>query len=164
MCIISVSFLQHRVHLVNYVNARVKDYALAEDLVQDAFLHLLEMKVGVRTDSVERLLFTICRNLVLDHLRRKMLAERINIYMYAQEETLANTTEQAVRVHEIAAHEMRVVSAMPAKRQQVYRLSRYEGMAVDDIAVQMGISHKTVEAHLFTSRKEVREKLKAFAS
>lgn len=163
MCIISALFVQHRVHLVNYVNARVDDYALAEDIVQDTFVRLLEMRVGVRADSAERLLFAICRHLVFDHLRHKLLAKHANIYMYTREDLAANTTAQMVQAREIAAHEMRVVSTMPTKRQQVYRLSRFGGQSVDDIARQMGVSRRTVEAHLFASRREVREKLKAFA-
>ena len=159
MDIIRAAFIQHRQHLVNYVNRRVDDYDLAEDLVQDAFLRLLETNVGVRAESVERLLFSVCRNLVLDHLRRKWVAARINIYMCEEQPKGVDATEQAVLARELAEQEMRIVVSMPAKRQQVYRLSRYEGKGIDEIAGCMGVSHKTVEAHLFAGRKHVRERL-----
>lgn len=163
MNIIQTSFIQYRQWLVNYVCKQVDDYDLAEDIVQDAFLRLLEMQVGVRADSVKNLLFTTCRHLAYDHLRRKMLAERTDIYMYAQEESTVSA-DQLVRVREIAEHEWRMVNAMPKKQRHVYCLSRYEGRSIVEIATQLHISPRTVEAHLFAGRKAVREHMSAFAS
>lgn len=163
MSIIETAFTQYRLMLVHYVNARVEDYDLAEDIVQDAFLRVLEMEVGVHEASVKSLLFTACRNLVFDYLRRRLVAQRSASYMDCAS-WVEDTTEQTVRVHEIAEQEMRVVRSMPAKRACVYMLSRYEGRGIDEIADSLKISPRTVEAHLFAGRKEVREKLKVFAS
>lgn len=163
MSIIETAFMQYRQMLVRYVNARVEDYALAEDIVQDAFVRVLEMEVGVHEASVKGLLFRACRNLVFDHLRRRLVAQRSASCM---DFTMGveNTTEQAVRVNEIAELEMRVVRSMPMKRANVYVLSRYEGRGIDEIADRLKISPRTVEAHLFAGRKEVREKLRVFVS
>lgn len=164
MDIIERAFIQYRQWLVCYVCKRVDDYALAEDIVQDAFVRLMEWQVGVREESVRGLLFATCHRLVLDHLRRRLLAERTNIYMYVREEMAAETTEQTLRVRELAEQERRVVFSMPVKRRAVYRLSRFEGRSIGEIASRLQVSRRTVEAHLFASRREVREKLKAFAS
>lgn len=164
MLIIERAFIQYRQWLVNYVCKRVGDYAQAEDIVQDAFVRLMELQVGVREESVKGLLFSTCHHLVLDHLRRRLLAERANKYMYAYEERIAETTEQTFRVHELAEQERKVVGAMPPRRQAIYRLSRFEGQSIDEIASRLHVSPRTVESHLFSSRREVREKLRSFAS
>ena len=163
MSIIKTAFMQYRLRLVHFVNARVEDYDLAEDIVQDAFLRVLEMEVGVHEASVKSLLFTACRNLAFDHLRRRMVAQRSASRMDCTS-WVEETTEQTVRAREIAEQEMRVVCSMPEKRAKVYMLSRYEGKGIDEIAERMKISPRTVEAHLFAGRKEVREKLRVFAS
>lgn len=164
MDIIEKAFRMQRQQLVNYVNKRVGDYDLAEDIVQDAFVRLLGIQVGVREDSVRPLLFTMCRHLMVDYLRRKKMAETVYQYMYTCEHYTEGTTEASLYAQELKAEEERAVSAMPRKRQQVYCLSRFEGRSIDEIAVSMGVTHKTVEAHLFISRKEVREQLRVFAS
>ena len=163
MNITGTAFTQYRLMLVRYVNARVEDYDLAEDIVQDAFVRVLEMEVGVHEASVKSLLFTICRNLTFDHLRRRLMAQRSTMCMDCAS-WVEETTEQAVRVHEIAEQEMRVVRSMPEKRAKIYQMSRYEGRGIDEIADALNISPRTVEAHLFAGRREVREKLKVFAS
>ena len=164
MDLIALAFIQHRQHLVYYVNARVNDYARAEDIVQDAFLRLLEVQVGVRADSVKSLLFTTCRHLICDELRHQKVVEDANIYMYAQRSHGMDDTDQLVRVHDLEEHEQRIVGMMPNKQRHVYCLSQYEGKSVAEISEQLHISPRTVEAHLYVSRKTVREQLKAFAS
>ena len=74
------------------------------------------------------------------------------------------TTAQEVNVREMAEHELRIVGSMPDKRAQVYCLSRYEGKRIDEIAERLKVSARTVEAHLFAGRKEVREKMRVFVS
>ncbi|MBR1520007.1 MAG: sigma-70 family RNA polymerase sigma factor [Bacteroidaceae bacterium] len=164
MDIIEEAFRMHRQQLVNYVNKRVDDYDLAEDIVQDAFVRLLGMEVGVREESIKPLLFTTCQHLIFDYLRRKKVAETVYQYMYTCESHAVETSEAILYAQELSTEEERVVSAMPWKRQQVYRLSRFEGQSIGEIAASMGVAHKTVEVHLFVGRKEVREQLRAYAS
>lgn len=164
MDMIKFAFIQYRQLLVNYVNVRVRDIALAEDIVQDAFVRLLEMQVGLHANSVKGLLFTTCRHLMVDHLRRKRMWEHI-CDMYTHEGVAVESTAQTVRVHEIEECERCVLRAMPEKRRMVYGLSRFEGRSIAEISEQLHISPRTVEAHLFVSRKVVREQVRrAFAS
>jgi RNA polymerase sigma-70 factor (ECF subfamily) len=56
--------------LFKYVYFRVKDYDLATDLTQSSFLKFLtQEKKPVTKDHSLRLLFTISRNLLIDHWR-----------------------------------------------------------------------------------------------
>lgn len=164
MSIISTAFRQYRFRLVHYVNARVGDYDVAEDIVQDAFVRVLEMNVGVREESVKHLLYVACRNLVFDYLRRHLLSRRTAEYLNSTLPVCEESTLHQVTAREIAEHELRIVCSMPCKRAQVYRLSRYEGKRIEEIAEHLCISPRTVEAHLFAGRKEVREKMRIFAS
>ena len=165
MSIIEKAFIQYRQMLVRYVNARVEDCDLAEDVVQDAFVRVLEMGVGVREDSVKGLLFKVCRNLVCDCLRRRVAMQRVSVDMYIDSALRAeNVVENDVNAREIEACEMRIVGGMPEKRGAVYRMARYEGQSVEDIADCLHVSRRTVEAHLFAGRREVREKMRIYAS
>lgn len=127
------AFIQYRQWLVNYVCKQVGDYAEAENIVQSAFLRLLEMQVGVREESVKNLLFTTCSRLACDWLRHKQVKNRVDIYtyMYARED---ESTEQAIRVHELEEQELKVVNRLSAQCRAVYCLSRFEGKDVHEIA------------------------------
>jgi len=52
-----------------YIYKKIGKKEDAEDLVQDAYLRLLEYRAMLRPDTVKYFLFTIVRNLVSDYLR-----------------------------------------------------------------------------------------------
>lgn len=58
--------------LYSYTLPRVNDAALAEDLVQETFLSAWKAKEGFKGEASEKSwLFTICKNKIIDHYRKK---------------------------------------------------------------------------------------------
>ncbi len=58
--------------LYSYTLPRVNDAALAEDLVQETFLNAWKARDGFKGDASEKSwLFTICKNKIIDHYRKK---------------------------------------------------------------------------------------------
>lgn len=51
---------------------------------------------------------------------------------------------------------------MPEKRREVFLASRFDGMKYTEIAEKMGLSQKTVEAHMSAAIKQLREGLKEY--
>ena len=52
-----------------YIYKKIGEKEDAEDLVQDAYLRLLEYRTMLRPDTVKYFLFTIVRNLLNDYIR-----------------------------------------------------------------------------------------------
>ena len=61
---------------------------------------------------------------------------------------------------EICVRELEVVSRLPVRRRKIYELVRFEGEDTTEIAAKLSLSVRTVENHLFISRKEVRNYMK----
>ena len=75
--LIAEYYEEHRSSIFFYIYRRINDEGDAEDLVQDAFLRLLEYRMMIRRDTLKYFLFTIVRNLLNDYQGRKS----IGIYM-----------------------------------------------------------------------------------
>ena len=65
-----------------YIYKKIGKKEDAEDLVQDAYLRLLEYRAMLRPDTVKYFLFTIARNIVTDYLRRYYKKQEVNNYIY----------------------------------------------------------------------------------
>lgn len=64
------TYTTYRPLVVRYIYRKLNGCMETEDLVQDAFLRLLEYRSMLRPETVRSFLYTIVRNLVTDYLRR----------------------------------------------------------------------------------------------
>lgn len=155
--LITEYYEEYRQSVFFYICRRIENRSDAEDLIQDAFLRLLEYRMMIRRDTLKYFLFTIVRNLLNDYLRRYYKRQEIDRYLY---DTLPVTTvepESRMVADELRRLESRRVSALPEQRRKVYIMSRFQDKPADDIAEELNLSKRTVENHLFISRREVRE-------
>ena len=155
--LITEYYEEYRQSVFFYICRRIENRSDAEDLTQDAFLRLLEYRMMIRRDTLKYFLFTIVRNLLNDYLRRYYKRQEIDRYLY---DTLPVTTvepESRMVADELRRLESRRVSALPEQRRKVYIMSRFQDKPADDIAEELNLSKRTVENHLFISRREVRE-------
>ncbi|MDN0080420.1 sigma-70 family RNA polymerase sigma factor [Bacteroides gallinaceum] len=155
--LITEYYEEYRQSVFFYICRRIENRSDAEDLTQDAFLRLLEYRMMIRRDTLKYFLFTIVRNLLNDYLRRYYKRQEIDRYLY---DTLPVTTvepESRIVADELRRLESRRVSALPEQRRKVYIMSRFQDKPADDIAEELNLSKRTVENHLFISRREVRE-------
>lgn len=145
----------HRsVYLYIYYKINSKDEA--EDLSQDVFLRLIDCKQMLRRDTVKHFIFTIARNLVMDYLRRYYRRQEMTSYMYDVAEKSSNGTESEIIARDLLVCERSRINLLPLQRQKIYAMSRFEYKTITDISEELRLSRRTVENHLFISRKEVR--------
>ena len=155
--LITEYYEEYRQSVFFYICRRIENRDDAEDLTQDAFLRLLEYRMMIRRDTLKYFIFTIVRNLLNDYLRRYYKRQEIDRYLY---DTLPVTTvepESRMVADELRRLESRRVSALPEQRCKVYIMSRFQDKSAEDIAEELKLSQRTVENHLFISRREVRE-------
>ncbi len=142
---------------IGYVYHRTLNYELAEDLVQDASVRLMECGQMLRKDTIKAMFFTVLRNLLCDYLRRHHKQQEITAYLYDYMEKCSNEVESAVIATDLAEHEKMRLKQLTPQQQSVYVMNRYEGKAAGEIAELLCLSQRTVENHLFAGRKTIRE-------
>ncbi len=148
----------HSVYL--YIYYKINSKEEAEDLSQDVFLRLMEYTQILRPATVKFFIYTISRNLVNDYLRRYYKKQEITSYMYDHTSASSNETESKIIADDLMAHERHRMSLLPQQRRTVYIMSRFDGKSTTEISAELNLSQRTVENHLFISRKEVREYMK----
>ena len=149
---------RHPVFLYVYYKTGKKEES--EDLTQDAFARLLEYRKMLCEETVKHFLFTIARNLVTDYLRRHYRRQEVAAYLYESGGLCSDETESGIVARDLQKAEYRRVASLPMQRRIVYAMNRFQGKTSDEIALRLNLSKRTVENHLFISRKEVREYIK----
>lgn len=147
--------------LLQYVNSRVRDRELSEEIVQEVFISLWvrRHKLGPEV-ALESYLFSAAKYQVLSHVRsekvRHKYAEHFALFVAQHQATI---TEDLVNMADLKAVIDEQISQLPPKCQQAFRLSRYAYKSIPEIAEEMGISTRTVENYITQALKHLRKAL-----
>ncbi|VAW16350.1 RNA polymerase ECF-type sigma factor [hydrothermal vent metagenome] len=133
--------------LCNYVLKLTNNRSLAEDLVQESFIKLWEKRHLINSDlSVSSYLFKICHNQFLQNVR-KQKKERAFLDEVKGDVIYEISFGEESRFSRIN-HIKKLVNELPPKCKEAFILSKYDMLKYQEIADRMGISKKTVEAHI----------------
>ena len=154
-----VIFRQWYAPLVATTTALLRDRGPAEEVVQDVLLELWRRRESITFEtSVRAYLFQSARNRGLNYLRRQRVEQRGEGTIAAGMPTPEPADSEA-REGELNVAIQRAIAGLPDRCREVFELSRVSGLKYSEIATQLGISVKTVEAQMGKALRVMREKL-----
>ena len=131
----------------------------AEDVVQEVFIRLWQIHERIPTgDNFSRLLFIITRNLIFNRFRRQIDPLGFKVSVLAALET-SDDIESEISARDLSEYIDRLVDLMPARQRQVFNMSRREHKSYREIAEELDLSQKTVEAHMREALRFLRDNL-----
>lgn len=147
----------HR-ELLAFLQRRVDDRALAEDILQAAFVKGMERAGQIRDDeSVLAWFYRLLRNAVVDHHRRAGASERrldaLAREMEVQDTALPDAQAAICRCVEPLVDTLKPEYATALRRVEL------EGTAVKDFADEAGITANNAAVRVFRARKALREQV-----
>ena len=151
-------YTDHRDELLAFVNSRLGSSIEAEDIVQNIFLRILTTDKMISEVTLPALVYTIARNLISDHYRRRNRTEEYEHYIKVSSCT-EDPYESVFSVQELTEMLERGLAHVPENCREIYRMHIYGGMKVREISQTLGEGYKSVEHRLGTARKTVRRYL-----
>jgi len=157
--------LYHRYKQPVYANIRkmVPDPDAAEDLLQETFIALWENRHAIDpAKGAGGWLFVVSYNKAASYLKKK-LREAAILEPETDLAELAIADEPADE--ELAGLQLALVEEavrhLPARKQTVFRLCRFEGKSAEEVAAATGISVASVKDYLKQSTRFIREYIHA---
>ena len=148
----------HRAFL-RFLEQRVGDRALAEDLLQDAFTRNLDRLYDLPDEGLVPWFYRVLRNAAIDRHRRKGAEERA-LAAFTQE--LADTAQPAEDFRrEICACVGRLASTLKPEYAEVLQAVDVEDTPVKDFADTAGLTTSNAGVRLFRARQALRKQVAA---
>jgi RNA polymerase sigma-70 factor (ECF subfamily) len=137
--------------LCNHAARFVYSKEIAEDIVSEIFLNCWKKKLyETITSTFRAYLYTAVRNSAYNYLKGEF-SEKLT----GREETLMpvgfmeeTDPQKILLLNELAGRIERTIDAFPPQCQKVFLMSRFEGKKNREIASELAIGIKTVEAHM----------------
>jgi len=154
-------FYEYYDELCHYAMRYVPDQLDAEGLVQNSLVKLWDRREKAsEIKSIKAYLYRSVYNACLNFLEHEKVKKQY-----------VSDTEFSLRAIELEAYESTynfdlagemesAINELPPKNQEVFRKRYYEGLRHKEIAEELGISERTVEAHIAKSMRLLRDKLK----
>lgn len=154
---------RHWKQVLYYAAKKTGDLTAAEDIVQDVFVSLWKRRSQLEINSeFKNYLIVSIKYRVLKFLNRqriKRLAEESTALNY---DVLDDSTQEYLDFDELRSALEEMVCKLPERSALIYRMNKEEGMSHREIAMEMGMSEKAVNANLVRTKKTLRAGLNSF--
>ena len=149
-------------HLCLFASRILLDDEAAEEIVQDFFVKLWEKRVLLFVEtSVRSYFYRSVRNQCLNLIEHNKIKYK-HVQSVLSEAKNNQTLQDNFTEIDLAKKIEESIQSLPKKRQNIFRLSREEGLKYREIAEKLNISVKTVEAQMGLAIKYLKDKLKNY--
>ncbi len=130
----------------------------AEDIVQETMIRVWNKRESWgEIDSIEAFAMTICRNLSLDHLKKKETQNlSLDAMVIEEVDHVDDPLQQLVRKDNLNKVRM-IMDSLPEKQRTCMQLRDFEGKSYKEIATILDITEEQVKISIFRARKTVKE-------
>lgn len=142
----------------------VHDQAIAEDLLQDAFIIVINKLPTLRDKTkLEPWISTIVKNTCVNYLRKKSLFSNISVDIEQQKDDIDDNVRQEEDTISYSTL-MNMVEQLPDGYKKVFKLAVFEGYTHEEIAKLLDISPKTSSSQLSRAKKTLKSMILSYWS
>lgn len=146
--------------LYGYILHFVKVPVLAEDVLQDVFLKLWEVRHRVNPDlSFSGYLYRISRNQVFKLVKKIAVDEDVRLGVMRQLGQNVEEGELKLQWKQYEALLTAAIAQLSPQRQKVFHLCREQGKTYEEAAQELGISRNTVKEHMVLAVRAIKDYL-----
>lgn len=139
-------FKKYYAALVRFSKDIVKDWSIAEDVVQEVFTKIWDKREQITiTSQVKSYLYVSVKNHSLNHLRLHERTEWMNDSL--EDDYRVAAPEAGVKMDQLTLEQQisKAIDALPPKCALIFKMSRFEEKSYREIAEALELSVKTVE-------------------
>lgn len=148
--------------LVVYANRMTGNQVASEDIVQDVFFKLWKNRRRVLPADVKSYLFASVRNTCLNYLQQLKVRNDYQQKVIKRRDVPGSLTWEHYVESELAVLIEQAIARLPAQRQKIFRMNRFEFKTAVQIAQELNLSPRTVQRHLDLALHDLRGELSKY--
>jgi RNA polymerase sigma-70 factor (family 1) len=150
--------------LCNYASTLTRNIDEAEEAVQNVFFNLWHRRESLKSAApAKAYLYRAVHNECINRLKHWHVKRGYETEIRAGGQANENdTVSQEINAKELSRQIDHALESLPPQCGEVFRMNRFGNLKYAEIAVQLNISVKTVEAHMGKAIRIMRDKLKDF--
>lgn len=154
-------FFRYRLKVYYFAYRFLRNKQEAEEVVQEVFIRIWNNRKQLNEAlSFNSYLFTITKNYIFNLNRDKINHQAFIDFVLPYCSETENNTEESVMYNDLKSNLQQAIESLPPRRKLIFKKSREEGLSYPQIASELNISEKTVEAHIHLALKWLKNRTK----
>lgn len=146
--------------LARKLETLVKLPDIVEEIHQDIFIRFWNHRNNIDDDTnIKAYLFTIARNLVIDFYRKAAKDRVLQLELREHIKWSYDHIEPLIHAKETSDLLEMIISQLPQRRQQVFRMIKIDGKSYAETAQYFGVSISTVKDHMARASRFIKSYL-----
>lgn len=155
-------FLQHYEPLCNFCWRYTRSRAISEDLVQEVFADLWDLKETLDPDkSLKVYLYQAVKHKGYDYLAHRKVVRKYQADQRHDQQEGVHQKEITQEDKAFIKSARQAIDTLPQRAQQTYVLHRQDGLTYREIAEVMDVTVKTVESQMSRALDILRSRLRS---
>lgn len=156
-----VLFYKYRNKVKGFAVKMVPAQVDPEEIVQEVFVKLWLKKEAINPEKeFQSYLFSMAKNLILDHLKSAVNRKLYFVGEHFQQDLLFDEGPENQVREKMEEKLQQLISEIPERRREIFRLSRFEGLSYKQIAERLNISENTVDSQIRNALAFLRKELR----
>ena len=146
-------FERYHIRIYNYCLKLTKNRAVSEDITQDTFYKIIKYRKSFKDKTFAAWIFTITRNLCIDHLKKNKSSALNTVSLEDKQETNSYENDdknEAIEQLKISLNKLGTLD------RELIILSRYEKLKYKDIANIVKISESAVKTRIHRALQKLK--------
>lgn len=144
-----------RDQLKHFINSKVRDNELAEDILHDTFLKVHKNLNSLKeNERIVSWIYQIARNAVNDYFRKKK-----NISGGAEVDDIIDTSASDKLTRSLQDSLKGIIDCMPPEYRDPLIMTEYQGLTQKELAWELGISLPGAKSKVQRARKKLKQML-----
>lgn len=145
-----------KLYLFSY--SYLKSESEAEDIVQEVFLKIWKNRGSLKTEtSFQSYLFTIAFHAIQKSFNKKKEQQKFRLDLFELMAAENSSLEEQLNFETLIARLNQLIGQLPTRRKEIFLKRKKEGKSIQTIALEMGISEKTVENQITEAMHSLRK-------
>ena len=158
-------FLRHKPRIFNYINSKIYDVDISNDILQDTFIKVFKLiKKGSYNEQGKFLpwVLRISHNLVMDHFRRlkrsKIIYEKDFFNKLSNSRSDENFSDEKIISDKTLSKTLTLmIDKLPESQKEIIKLRFFENFSFKEIALMNNISINTALGRMRYSLRNLRK-------
>jgi RNA polymerase sigma-70 factor (ECF subfamily) len=160
-----VLLARYRKPIFNFILRSVRELAIAEDLLQEAFLRVVKSANAYEGSAkFSSWLYAIARNLCIDHARRSRYRDHASLDARPDCHVSVAAIDRMRAQRELQLNVQRAIAGLSDEQRDVLRMHEALAMSFPQIGKAVGVPARTARTRLLYALAKLRHALAAYAN